>query len=199
MKIVVVGGGAIGSSTAMFLRRRLPSASVTVVERDCSYAKASSALSASSIRQQFSAPCNIQLSLFGLEYLRQPRVTEAVQFREGGYLYLASTDEGTQVLKENQALQTSMGADIRFLDSAASIKKAFPHINVDDLKAGSLGVTGEGWFDGFSLLKHLREEAIKEGAIFCKGEVNKLNCHDNKVTSVSYKPSEGSDSAQQTL
>jgi glycine/D-amino acid oxidase-like deaminating enzyme len=192
MKIVVVGGGAIGSSAAMFLRRRLPTASVTVVERDSSYTKASSALSASSIRQQFSAPCNIQLSQFGLDYLRQRRVTEAVQFREGGYLYLASTDEGAQILKENQALQTSMGADIRLLDSTASIKKAFPQMNVEDLKTGCLGVSGEGWFDGFSLLKHLREEAIKEGAIFCKGEVNQFHCRDNAVVSVTFKPSEGS-------
>lgn len=199
MRIVVVGGGAIGSSVAMFVRRRLPAATVTVVERDACYTKASSALSASSIRQQFSAPVNIQLSLFGLEYLRQPQVKEAVHFNEGGYLYLASTDEGAKVLETNQALQKSMGADIRYLESPAAIKERFPFINVDDLKAGSIGVTGEGWFDGFSLLCHLRQEAIKEGAIYCKGEVSAMECKDNQVTAVAYKPLCGSSEETKTL
>jgi FAD-dependent oxidoreductase domain-containing protein 1 len=44
--------------------------SITVVERDPTYAQASSALSASSIRQQFSQPVNIAVSQFGIEFLR---------------------------------------------------------------------------------------------------------------------------------
>ena len=42
-----------------------------MVERDPSYAQASSSLSASSIRQQFSTPLNIHLSRFGIGFLDQ--------------------------------------------------------------------------------------------------------------------------------
>ena len=56
-RVVIVGGGAIGSSIAYHLAAHPRYAGdVTVVERDPTYARAASALSASSIRQQFSTP-----------------------------------------------------------------------------------------------------------------------------------------------
>ena len=66
---MIVGGGVIGAATACFLARD-HHAAVTVLERDPSYRQASSALSASSIRQQFSTPINIALSQASLAFLR---------------------------------------------------------------------------------------------------------------------------------
>ena len=60
--VVVIGGGVMGSALAYWLTRLEPSLSVTVVERDPTYQHASSALSAASIRQQFSTPVNIRVS-----------------------------------------------------------------------------------------------------------------------------------------
>ena len=58
-RVVIVGGGAIGSAVAYWLTADPAIAGeVVVVERDPSYARASSALSASSILQQFSSPVN---------------------------------------------------------------------------------------------------------------------------------------------
>lgn len=51
---------------------------VLVVEKDFSYAKAASALSASSIRQQFSSAINIEVSLHGIDFLRKGREILAV-------------------------------------------------------------------------------------------------------------------------
>ena len=61
MKLVIVGGGVIGCAAAYFLARE-HGVLAQVLERDPAYARASSALSASSIRQQFSTPLNIALS-----------------------------------------------------------------------------------------------------------------------------------------
>ena len=47
-----------------------PPSTAQVVERDTSYAHASAMLSAGGIRQQFSLPVNIQLSLYGVDFLR---------------------------------------------------------------------------------------------------------------------------------
>ena len=60
--IVIIGGGASGSAvavslTAPALQARRP-CTVMAIERAPSCARAASALSASSIRQQFSAPAN---------------------------------------------------------------------------------------------------------------------------------------------
>ena len=51
--VLIVGGGAVGSSIAYHLKSDPNfTGSVAVAERDPTYARASSALSASSIRQQ---------------------------------------------------------------------------------------------------------------------------------------------------
>ena len=109
--IVIVGGGAIGSAIAYFLTLQQPGLPVVVIERDPSYAQASSALSASSIRQQFSTAINIALSQFGIGFLRNLHNELAVGndrpdigLVEDGYLYLA-TAAGESVLRENHALQ----------------------------------------------------------------------------------------------
>ena len=69
-----------------------------VVERDSSYKTASATLSAGGLRQQFSLLENVQMSLYGLEFVRgAPELLEVegaepvdLQFQERGYLFLAS-------------------------------------------------------------------------------------------------------------
>jgi glycine/D-amino acid oxidase-like deaminating enzyme len=99
-KVVIVGGGVMGSSTAYFLRASDPTVSVTVVERDPTYAKSSSALSAASIRQQFSTALSIQMSLYGIGFLRPigdlleiDGYKPSIDLHEGGYLFLATAAE----------------------------------------------------------------------------------------------------------
>ena len=113
--IVIIGGGAIGSAVAAHLtepaRQARHPCSVTVVERDPTYARASSALSASSIRQQFSTPINIAISRYGIDVLR---ALPQLGLHEGGYLYLA-TAAGEGVLRANHALQRRSGVDVALL------------------------------------------------------------------------------------
>src|SRR6266568_5659274 len=91
--VTIIGGGAMGSSTAYHLKSDPNFAGkVTVIERDPTYARASSALSASSIRQQFSTPLNIHLSRYGIGFLRRASELLGVDLglKEPGYLFLAS-------------------------------------------------------------------------------------------------------------
>nr|WP_222858252.1 FAD-dependent oxidoreductase [Paraburkholderia phenoliruptrix] len=188
-RVVIVGGGVIGSSIAYFLRASDPSVSVTVIERDPTYAKSSSALSAASIRQQFSTPLSVQMSLYGIEFLRNiGELLEvdgnrpSIDLHEGGYLFLA-TPAGDATLRENHALQKSLGADINLLDKQA-LKARFPWLNVEDLVSGAFGESGEGWFDGYGLVQALRKKAQSLGARYVAAEVTGMVREGRKVKHV---------------
>ncbi len=188
-QVVIVGGGVIGSSIAYFLRASDPTVAVTVVERDPTYAKSSSALSAASIRQQFSTPLSIQMSLYGIEFLRNigdllgvDGNKPSIDLHEGGYLFLA-TAAGEATLRENHALQKRLGADIDLLSQDA-LRAKFPWLNVEDIVAGAYGVSGEGWFDGYGLVQALRKKAQSLGVRYVAAEVTGLVCDGRKVTHV---------------
>lgn len=176
MKVVIVGGGAIGSSAAYHLATNPRFAGeIVVVERDPTYARASSMLSASGIRLQFSTPVSIRMSQYGLDFIRAAREALAVDgdapelgFKEHGYLFLAS-DAGTQVLRDNVALQRAEGAEIALLDPPELVAR-WPWLCADDLAAGAFGVRGEGSFDGPALLQALRRRARALGVRYVTAE-----------------------------
>jgi hypothetical protein len=52
-----------------------------------------------------------------------------------------------------------------------SCTPASPWLNATDLQLGSLGLSGEGWFDGYRLLSALTAKAWHLGAHMVRGEV----------------------------
>ncbi len=153
--VVIVGGAAVGSSVAYFLTHDLGfTGSIAVVERDPTYARAATTLSAASIRQQFSTPENIRMSAFGVAFFRELRqrfgADADIAFRERGYLLLAS-EAGAETLAANHVVQRAEGADIALMDPA-TLAGHFPWLNAADLTLGAFGRSGEGWFDAHSLL-----------------------------------------------
>jgi FAD-dependent oxidoreductase domain-containing protein 1 len=185
--VVIVGGAAIGSAIAYFLLHDLGFAgTVAVIERDPTYARASTSLSAASIRQQFSTPENIRMSRFGLAFfgglkLRFGREA-SVDFRAGGYLLLANA-AGRAVMAANHAVQQAEGADIVLME-AAELAEKFPWLDTSGIVAGAFGRSGEGWFDAHSLLQLLRRGARERGAVYLHGEVVGIERRRNHVDAV---------------
>lgn len=147
MKVCIAGGGVMGWSTAMWLcRLGMDSSRIVVVERggeDWS----STSRSAGGIRHQFTLRENVELSYFGSEYLRSLEGTPlATGFKERGYLFLASSKEGEQILRDVLPMQLDVGAEISLL-SAEQIQKRWPFFNVEDVLLGTIGERGEGWLD----------------------------------------------------
>jgi FAD-dependent oxidoreductase domain-containing protein 1 len=188
-QVVVIGGGVMGSALAYWLTRLEPSLQITVVERDPTYEYASSALSAASIRQQFSTAVNIRISQASIAFLRKAAVELEVggqrpdiALREAGYLYLAETGNDAQ-LRRVHVLQKSCGAEVALL-GPAELGRRFPWLNVSDLSLGSLGLSGEGWFDGYTLLTAFARKAREQGARYLHGEAREFTIQGNRITGV---------------
>ncbi|CAG0977591.1 sarcosine oxidase, subunit beta [Burkholderiales bacterium] len=188
--IVIVGGGVIGSAIASFtLRDPAFRGAVTVVERDPTYARASSALSASSIRQQFSTAINVEIGRFGIEFLRRAGEHLAtagerpdIGLVEPGYLFLARA-AGAGVLERNHALQRSLGVDVALLDPPA-LRERCPWLATGDIAKASLGLSGEGWFDGWTLLQAFRRHARSLGARYVAAEAAGFDVNAGRVAAV---------------
>jgi len=190
LHIVIIGGGVIGSAIASFtLADPAFRGTVTVVERDPTYARASSALSASSIRQQFSTAINIAIGRFGIEFMRGIGDVLAVDGEhpdiglvEPGYLFLASP-AGAGILERNHALQRAHGVDVALLDPVA-LRERFPWISTEGVVAASLGLSGEGWFDGWSLLQAFRRHARALGARYVTAEAVGFDTTGTRIAAV---------------
>jgi len=178
--IVIIGGGVIGSAIAAFLGERGAADGVTIIERDPSYRRASSALSTSSIRQQFSTLLNIELSRAGIAFLRTVR--DEVGLVEPGYLYLAS-ETGRDTLARQHAVQRRCGAPVALL-SADELQRRFPWLDTAGLALGSLGLWGEGWFEGYGLLQLLRRRAIEAGARYVLDEAVGFERGSSRIAAV---------------
>jgi glycine/D-amino acid oxidase-like deaminating enzyme len=179
----------MGSALAYWLTRLSPGIAVTVVERDPAYRKASSALSAASIRQQFTTPVNIRLAQQSLEFLRgaaeflevdgdRPQIA----LHEGGYLYLAG-GAGEAALRAAHRIQQAHGADVALL-TPVELAARFPWLAIADLALGSLGLSGEGWFDGYGLLTAFARKARSQGARYLRGEVTGIECAEGRVAAL---------------
>jgi FAD-dependent oxidoreductase domain-containing protein 1 len=187
--VVIVGGGIMGSALAYWLTRLSPGLAVTVIERDPSYQRASSALSAASIRQQFTTPVNIRLAQASVELLRgAAELLEvdgdrpAIGLNEAGYLYLAS-ERGAARLTAAHRIQREHGADVALL-APAELAARFPWLAVGDLALGSLGLSGEGWFDGYGLLTAFARKARSQGARYLRTELSGIALASGRVASL---------------
>lgn len=190
--VVIVGGAVIGSAVAYFLMANPDfDGRVLVVERDPTYRYASTSLSSSSIRVQFSNPINVKISQYGSAFIQEFSRTMQVageappdlNFHQGGYLFLAGTAEQEQTLRENHAVQRALGADVVLWDQEA-LARAFPHLNVDDIRLASYGQSGEGWFSNTGLMNGFKAKARELGADYITDEVVAIGREGDRVTSV---------------
>lgn len=188
--VAIVGGGVIGSAIAYFLLGQTDfRGRVVVIEKDPTYSTAATARSAGGIRQQFSTPENIAMSIFGArfvkgigEYLSVEGEVASLPFTEWGYLFLASA-AGLATLRANHETQRRLGADILLL-SPDELSQRFPWLRVDDLAGGSFGSSNEGWVDPYSLLQAFRRKAKALGAVYLADEAVEIERRGSRIAAV---------------
>lgn len=178
--VAIIGGGLMGCSTAYFLASNPDfQGRILVLEKDRSYQQSASALSTSGFRQQFSSAVNIALSQFSLQFIRESNQRLAldgespgIEPTEAGYLYLGAADAVPSFV-ENNKLQRSLGVDVVLLEPA-ELRSRLPWLNLEDVAIGSLGLSGEGWMDGYLFMNAFGRKAQQLGVSFAYEEVTTL-------------------------
>ena len=184
--VLILGGGVVGMSTACHLAMRgvCNKLKVAVVEKDSTYSQASAMLSAGGMRQQFSLEDNVKMSLYGVDFIRRMRSWPSaadVQFKEQGYVFLAKSDEGVEILRQNHLIQTGAGANIQLLPTR-DLQAKFPWMDTSEIKLGSFGSSGEGWFDPWTLLNNMKRRALEGGVAVIDGSLQSLDLDDSSCS-----------------
>jgi len=188
--IVIVGGAIMGSSTAWWLTQQAGfDGRVLVVERDPTYAAASTTHTNSCIRQQFSTTLNVRISQFGAEfvtnlrrYMDHPEVPQ-LRIQNFGYMYLANNEAFADVLRESHGVQVAAGAGTRLM-TRDEIADAYPFYALDDIVLGSHNTVDEGYFDGSTLFDWWRRMARANGVEYIANEVVAMQRTGGRIASV---------------
>lgn len=188
--VVVIGGSVMGASVAFWLTKLHPGLDVLVVERDPSFARASTALSAAGIRQQFTTPVNVELSRFGIDFIKnfEHRLGHDVGIpslglRENGYLFLATTGSALATLGDVATMQRNHGAATEIW-GPDQVAQRYPWLNTADLTGASFGPRDEGFFDNMGLVTGFRAAARAQGVRFVTDTVTAITVQSGRVTGV---------------
>ena len=187
-RIVVVGGGVVGSSIAWHLRSGGFEGEVAVVERDPTYRRASSFLAMGGVRQQFGSAANIRLAQHSIRFyerfdaaMRTPEHQPRAWFRQRGYLFLANDDNAPQ-FERRYARQRALGARVERLNVDA-VRALVPDLAVDDIRFGLFG-PDDGYANPREVLAGFRHAAAAAGATYVTGEVTRLRVSGERVHGV---------------
>ena len=187
-RIVIAGGGVVGSSIAWHLRSGGFEGEVVVVERDPTYRRASSFLAMGGVRQQFGSAANIRLARHSIRFyerfdaaLRTPDHSPRAWFRQRGYLFLAN-DGNAERFERRYARQRALGARVERLDVDA-IRARVPDLALDDIRFGLFG-PDDGYADPREVLAGFRHAAAAAGATYVTGEVVRLPVAGGRVRGV---------------
>jgi FAD-dependent oxidoreductase domain-containing protein 1 len=183
--VVVIGGGAVGSAVAYFVRMLDPGAAVAVVERDPTYERASTPRASGGIRRLFSVPENIELSRYSIGFFEDFAETMAVDgtraeigLAKNGYLFIVPP-AGREILRRNFQARR-LGCAVTWLEPG-ELKQMFPSMTVSDLSA-AVHSPDDGWLDPHSVLMGFRNKARALGAEFLADEVVELERTSRQVT-----------------
>jgi len=186
--VAVIGGGIVGSSVAYFLLRESLSLRICVVEPDPTYEFASTLRASGGCRVQFSGDENIEMSKFGIDFIKRFPDTMATKERpapvdwvEGGYLFIVPPSQ-LPVLEASVRRQQAHGCVVELL-SPTELKAKFPSMHVADLGAGAY-TPHDGWCDPNGLLWGFRRKAVELGATYLQAKVEAAGIDRVKARSI---------------
>jgi len=173
--ILIIGGGVMGSSIAYNLVNDGFKGRIAVLEKDPTYERSSTTLSAGGIRRQFSTEVNVRMSQYSLsifqkfgELMEVKGERPEIELKPLGYLFLGN-EKNWPLLVKHQHFQKSLGVDTQLLDMKATFQ-IIPDLNPEGL-VGSSYSPGDGYMDPYSVLQGYAKKARNLGVQYLSKEV----------------------------
>ena len=135
--IVIIGGGVMGASTAYHLAKRGVK-NILLLEKEELFGTGATGRCAGGVRYQFSTEINVKLSIESLPMLERfkEELGQDINYRQCGYLLVATNQKDAATFKRNVALQNSLGVPTELL-TGDEVRGRLPLMKFDDALSGT--------------------------------------------------------------
>ncbi|BBO84634.1 glycine/D-amino acid oxidase [Desulfosarcina ovata subsp. sediminis] len=190
--VIVVGGGIMGSTTAYYLTKKDPKLKVAVIERDLTYARASTALSMVNARIQFNLKQNVEISQYAFDILDRFEdemtvndLRPSIAYHREGNLFLYEAD-AVESAKAAMTMQQEMGCQVEWW-SPEGIVEHYPLYKPQETIVGATFGAQDGHFDAYAVLMAYKANARAQGAVYIEDDVTDLLIEDGRVSGLKTK------------
>jgi sarcosine oxidase subunit beta len=181
--IIVIGAGAIGCGIAYHLGLR-GAKNVVVLEQEF-VGSGTTSKAAGGIRVQFPTAVEITFSMESLKFFKRFHEEIGVNphWRQVGYLFLLGSERDVEQYKQQIALQSQYGLDVRLL-TPQDAKTIVPQLHVDDLFAAVYSPR-DGYADPHTVVQGYATKAREYGVkILEQTEVTGIRLERDRVVGV---------------
>lgn len=182
--IVIIGGGVMGASAAYHLAAR-GMQNIVLLEKEEFFGTGATGRCAGGVRYQFSTEINIKLSLESLPMLERfkEEIGQEIDYRQCGYLLVATNENDAAVFRHNVALQNSLGVGTQLL-TGDDVRERLPLMRFEDAAAGTFNQK-DGIVDPNSVVMGYVNAAQKMGVkAVNNAEVTGIRVSGGKVEAV---------------
>jgi sarcosine oxidase subunit beta len=182
--IVIIGGGVMGASAAYHLAQRGVK-NIVLLEKDEFFGQEATGRCAGGVRYQFSTEINVKLSIASLPMLERfkEEIGQDIDFRQCGYLIVATTKADAAVFTHNVELQNNLGVRTKLL-SGDEVRARLPLMRFDDALAGTFNPK-DGIVDPNSVVMGYVSAATKMGVkVINNAEVTGIRVSKGQVEEV---------------
>lgn len=183
--IVIIGGGISGCSIAYNLAKK-GMKNIVLLEKNYLASGATGSCGAG-IRMQWGTEMNCSIAKLSCEFFEKAneelKYKGDIEFKQNGYLLLASNEKELEQFKENVKLQNSLDIPSKIL-SIKEAKEVVPILNTDGL-VGAAFCKKDGHLNPFHTTKAYADAAESLGVkIYKYTEVKDIILKNGKITSV---------------
>ncbi len=182
--IVIIGGGVMGASAAYHLASR-GITNLVLLEKEEFFGQGATGRCAGGVRYQFSTEINVKLSIESLPMLERfkEELGQEINYRQCGYLLVATNEKDANIFKHNVALQNNLGVPTKLL-TGDEVRGRLPLMKFDDALAGTFNQK-DGIVDPNSVVMGYINAAQKMGVkALNRAEVTGIRVSKEKVEAV---------------